>query len=143
VYGRTPIDTAIMCGHFDLITCLPESIKNHFPEAITAAAAAAAGEKTAHAVPGPTTAIISHPFCRMHYTCPPSATEELSAPPENFRRLSVVIDEQHGALRSADIEHNVVFVEECRKAALTDVLRVHEWTYVRRLQSLCQGIDWP
>ena len=147
-YGRSPVATAILYGHVNLLECLSLTVLNQLPEEekrhINSKQASQSKEnssdsKTAPSLHAPTTAVLTHPYCRMHYTCPPSSTEELSAPPENFRRLSVVIDEQHGALRSSDLEPNLMFIEECRKAVLSDVLRVHEWTYVRRLQALCQG----
>lgn len=127
-----------MYGHQELINSLPSHIATELDTFITTPPIAESLTHTPSPIARPT-AILTHPYCRMHYTCAPSATQDPSAPPENFRRLNVLIDEQHGALRARDIETNVTFVEECRKAVLGDVLRVHEWSYVRRLQALCQG----
>lgn len=89
----------------------------------------------------PTTAILSHHLCRMHYTCPPSETESPSAPPENIKRLHVIIDERQGCLRGSDLASRVQFIENCKPASMGDVLRVHEWGYVRRLQATCEQVQ--
>jgi hypothetical protein len=81
-----------------------------------------------------TTAVISHPSCVRHYTCPPSETEETSAPPENIRRLKVLLDGHIGALRSTELEQSLAWFPESKAAALTDVLRVHEWQYIKQMQ---------
>ena len=86
------------------------------------------------------TAIVTHPICRRHYTCEPSLTEDQSAPPENVKRLHVVIDEKNGALTSSELAKNLNWVHKCRAATMSDVLRVHEWPYVRRIQGFCEGI---
>ena len=39
------------------------------------------------------TAVLTHPMCVRHFTCPPSSTNSPSAPPENIRRLSVLLDQ--------------------------------------------------
>lgn len=39
------------------------------------------------------TAVLTHPMCVRHFTCPPSSTKSPSAPPENIRRLSVLLDQ--------------------------------------------------
>lgn len=57
-----------------------------------------------------------------------------------MKRLSVLLDDENGILRSSDIEINTLFVEECRAAAISDILRVHEWSYVRKIQSTCEGL---
>ena len=62
-------------------------------------------------VPGPPTAIITHPACRRHYTCPPSQTESNSAPPENMKRLSVLIDETAGCLRASDLSSKLKVID--------------------------------
>ena len=87
-----------------------------------------------------TTAIVTHPMCRRHYTCPPSETESDSAPPENIKRLAVIIDETNGVLRGSDLGPRLKWVEEARPATISDVLRVHEWSYIRNIQSKCESI---
>ena len=45
------------------------------------------------------------------------------------------LPQENGALRSSDIGSDIAWVEEARAAALSDVLRVHEWPYVKNIQS--------
>lgn len=87
------------------------------------------------------TAVLSHDLCREHFTCAPSDTESPSAPPENIKRLHVLLDEKQGVLRSSDLAPHLHFVGNCRKASMGDVLRVHEWSYVRRLQATCEQLQ--
>lgn len=89
---------------------------------------------------GRATAIVANPLCSRHFTCPPSQVETPSAPPENTKRLHVLIDEHAGVLRAADLSANLQWVENGKSAALVDVLRVHEWAYVRKVQEHCAGI---
>ena len=87
-----------------------------------------------------TTAILSHPLCIKHFTCPPSDTEGSSAPPENVKRITVLLDKDKGALRSNELAKDILWEPEARAAALADVLRVHEWNYIRQIQAKCEGI---
>ena len=123
-WGRTPADLVQLNGW-------KFSDKKH-------AAIAPASKKAGESAGG--TAIITHPICRRHFTCEPSQTEEPSAPPENVKRLHVVIDETHGSLCSADLAPSLQWVPQCRAATMSDVLRVHEWAYVRRIQGFCEAI---
>lgn len=130
IFRRSPIDAAIYSGNSSLLGDIP---KEYLPSNSEAIPAPESSKSTQ-------TAILSHPYCRLHYTCPPSAIEESNAPPENVKRLAVLLDDDNGVLRGTDIESNVTFVEKCRPAAISDVLRVHEWSYVRKLQATCEGI---
>jgi len=85
------------------------------------------------------TSIITHKYCRQHYTCPPSETGA-DVPPENIKRLHVIIDSKDGVLKGSDLANRLVWNEECRMAAMSDVLRVHEWSYIRRIQGHCEQI---
>lgn len=90
---------------------------------------------------GGVTAIVSNPLCVQHHTCPPSAVESTSAPPENIKRLQVLVDEERGVLRSKELEQRLLWVENSREAVMSDVLRVHEWSYVRVVQQKCESIE--
>eukprot|EP00605_Chrysophyceae_sp_TOSAG23-4_P001405 GSChrysophyteH1.ASY1.ANO1.1527.1 assembled CDS len=68
------------------------------------------------------TSVITHPYCRQHYTCPPSE-EGNDVPPENMRRLHVIIDEKDGALKADDLAPKLKWNEDCGPAAMSDVLR--------------------
>lgn len=85
------------------------------------------------------TVVVTHPYCRKHYTCPPSETGH-EVPPENTRRLHVIIDEKEGVLRSRDLATRLRWMGDARKAAMSDVLRVHEWAYIRKIQGHCEQI---
>ena len=98
--------------------------------------------KTINATPSATrTAILTHDLCRKHYTCPPSETNTTSAPPENLKRLSVLLDDKEGCLRSSDLDKHLCWVDNCRPAAVSDVLRVHEWPWIRLLQAKCESLS--
>eukprot|EP01036_Dinobryon_divergens_P054023 gene54023-72199_t len=89
-----------------------------------------------------TTAIITHPLCLEHHTCPPSVinTTPMRAPPENLHRLRVLIDEKNGVLQSQPMKPLLQWYNTSSKATLSDVLRVHEWSYVRMLQAKCTAL---
>lgn len=89
------------------------------------------------------TAIISHPECRLHFTCPCSTLDSEQAPPENIKRLEVLLDQDYGCLRSKDLEEGLHWVESCKQAEMSDVLRVHEWPYVSKIEALCASIPPP
>jgi hypothetical protein len=78
------------------------------------------------------TAIITDGTFLKHHTCDPIESATPNAPPENTHRLVVLCDESNGILRSSDVD--AVWEESCPKASLADVLRVHEWSYVRKIQ---------
>jgi acetoin utilization deacetylase AcuC-like enzyme len=88
-----------------------------------------------------TTSIVTNPLCAQHHTCPPSQVETPSAPPENTKRLHVLVHEEQGALCAADLRDGINWVRTAKPAALADVLRVHEWSYVRRVQEHCASIE--
>lgn len=91
----------------------------------------------------PSTVIISHDMCMKHHTCPPSelAQNPSSAPPENNKRLTVLIDEEKGILRSSDLSAHLTWEMNPRAASLSDIMRVHEWSYVRSIQSKCEVLS--
>jgi hypothetical protein len=108
------------------------------------------------------TAIVTNPLCVQHHTCPPSQAGIPSAPPENIKRLQVLIDAQSGSLRGSDLlllvpstsstssgaangngsddNSALRWVPHAKPAVLADVLRVHEWSYIRKVQAHCAGI---
>ncbi len=87
------------------------------------------------------TAIVYGPICFEHYTCPPAETRTNSAPPENLHRLHVLIDEKDGILKSKPLKQHTNWYVQSTPCPLADVLRVHEWSYVRRVQAKCSGIS--
>lgn len=87
----------------------------------------------------PRTAIVSSEVCFEHHTCPPSELES-NPPPENVHRLQVLIDPDDGILHSSQINHHLQWNLNCTKAEISDVLRVHEWSYVKKVKALCEGL---
>lgn len=87
------------------------------------------------------TTIITNPFCIRHHTCPPSQLKSSSAPPENIKRIQVLVDNNNGVLNGTDLSENLSWIKNSKLAALSDVLRVHEWTYVRKVQEYCASIS--
>jgi len=60
------------------------------------------------------TAVVTSSMCSKHYTCAPSETDTMNAPPENLRRLHVLTDKVEGALRAKGTGDRLLWVEECR-----------------------------
>jgi hypothetical protein len=87
------------------------------------------------------TAIISNPLSLRHHSCPPSTVTLQTAPPENTRRIEVLVDDQMGVLGSSDLKSNLTYVKESKLAVISDILRVHEWSYVRKVQECCTSIE--
>lgn len=70
------------------------------------------------------TLLLTHELCGLHRTCPPilrDSNEE--PPPENVRRLQVLVDEDTGILRTGEFSR-CNWENEGRRAALVDVLKV-------------------
>ena len=84
------------------------------------------------------TALITDRIFLRHHTCDPNTASSLNAPPENRHRLDVLIDPNNGILRGSDLP--LVWEETSPRADMADVLRVHDWSYVRKVQGTCEGI---
>ena len=85
------------------------------------------------------TLIMCHELCSLHRSCPPivRGSSTLSEPPpENVRRLHVLINKNDGIFHSnkfASCSWNI----EARQATKVDVLQVHEYSYVEKLSLMC------
>lgn len=77
--------------------------------------------------PNSTTLILCHELCSLHRSCPPiirgGMIEEADPPPENVRRLHVLINDETGILRSSEFS-GCAWETEARRAAIADVLKV-------------------
>lgn len=70
------------------------------------------------------TLLISHELCILHRTCPPIRRDSPEEPPpENVRRLQVLVDKETGILRTGEFS-KCNWQGEARRAALVDVLKV-------------------
>jgi len=73
--------------------------------------------------PDGSTILLCHELCSLHRTCPPILRDSPEPPPENVRRLEVLVDPETGILRSGEFG-NLVWKSEARRAAIVDVLKV-------------------
>ena len=156
LFGVTPLHTAAMYGATAVWLALVEAgadpssdaVKDAHgftPEALAASHGhsmdGASAKATAHGK-SPTTALVTHELCIRHHTCPPQEVANPrsrdSVPPENCRRLSVLLHPQSGILRSREL--SLAWNTNPPPAALSDVLRVHEWSYLRTVQHKCEGL---
>lgn len=94
--------------------------------------------------PDNNTLLITHELCGLHRTCPPirrGSNDE--PPPENVRRLHVLVDKLTGILRTGEFGR-CKWENESRRAALVDVLKCHEYSYVETISQMCSSIpDHP
>lgn len=91
--------------------------------------------------PDGSTIILCHELCLQHRTCPPivrSGEDSTEPPPENIRRLSVLINNDDGILRCGEFS-GCKWNTDVRRAALSDVLKVHEYNYVEKTSLLCSS----
>jgi ankyrin repeat protein len=73
--------------------------------------------------PDARTLLICHEICSRHHTCPPITRDSPEPPPENIRRLHVLIDAETGILRTGEFG-TMVWNMEARRASMVDVLKV-------------------
>jgi ankyrin repeat protein len=77
--------------------------------------------------PAGSTLLLCHELCSRHKTCPPIARgtgiASSEPPPENVRRLHVLINEDVGILRCSEFD-GCSWETEARRAAISDILRV-------------------
>mmetsp|Transcript_31205 Transcript_31205/g.44299 ORF Transcript_31205/g.44299 Transcript_31205/m.44299 type:complete len:1012 (+) Transcript_31205:183-3218(+) len=94
--------------------------------------------------PNSTTFLISHELCLLHRSCPPIRRDaHMDPPPENVRRLHVLVNEKNGILRSGEFG-KMVWQGEARRAAMADILKCHEYNYVETISEMCGSIpDHP
>jgi len=86
--------------------------------------------------PDGATLLLCHELCMLHRTCPPINRDSPEPPPENVRRLHVLVDPETGILRSGEFG-SLTWKGEARRAAIGDVLKVS----VRRfLDELCVSL---
>ena len=52
----------------------------------------------------------------------------------------MLTDAARGSLRTADLAGRLRWDEGSKRAALGDVLRVHDWKYVRHIQNVCASL---
>lgn len=94
--------------------------------------------------PDSKTLLLTHELCVLHRTCSPiRRNPHAETPPENVRRLSVLVNNQTGILRSSEFS-KCTWQNETRRAAMVDVLKCHEYNYVEKISQMCSSIpDHP
>jgi len=91
---------------------------------------------------GPTV-LLCHELCILHRTCPPIRRDAPEPPPENVRRLHVLVDPETGILRSGEFG-NLVWKDKARRAAVADILKIHDYSYVESISQMTSTIpDHP
>lgn len=90
---------------------------------------------------GKKTCIFTNPLCLEHHSCPPSILDKSSVPPENLHRLNVLADSKIGILNSNSFNTKLDWCVLESVAEISDILRVHEWSYIRKLQSKCSQLN--
>lgn len=146
-HGFTPADLAARRGHEALAALLrcgkgpSENGGEAHVERVALGVAAAAAALSA----GKRTLLYAPHECMEHFTSPqPVVRGAPEPPPENIERLAVLADKGRGCLWQAEFEKRVEWAGPVAPAAMADILRVHEWNYVRGLQAACASIpDLP
>lgn len=73
--------------------------------------------------PDASTLLLGHELCLLHRTCAPIRRDSAEPPPENVRRLQVLLDRDTGILHSGEFGR-LVWNQEARRASIADVLKV-------------------
>lgn len=88
------------------------------------------------------TLIVAPPECLHHYTAPwPMTRDDDPPPPENVNRLHVLTNQEIGSLRTSIFNGKLIWDQKSRKAALADILKVHDWAYVLKLKTASESIE--
>lgn len=92
------------------------------------------------------TLIICHELCSRHLTCPPITRNRrynYEPPPENIRRLNVLLNNDVGILKCSEFE-SCAWEGEARRASMADILKIHEYSYVEKISQICSELpDHP
>jgi len=146
-HHRTPFDVAQAAGHSQALLQLLQSSQSAYDGDMDISYSPLPDTSTPSSATSPSL-IVAPPECMHHHTCPPPPGP--NAPPENIRRLRCLVDDTRGALRAREFRdgidsvgrHSMRWREHVggrRLAALGDILRVHDWPYAKKVQTLCQS----
>mmetsp|Transcript_4408 Transcript_4408/g.12711 ORF Transcript_4408/g.12711 Transcript_4408/m.12711 type:complete len:900 (-) Transcript_4408:172-2871(-) len=128
---HTPADLARRRGHKELAFHL--STDSEEPPLTWREQPASAGQERQSAAQR--TVILAPSACLQHLTAPePYSRSAPELPPENVARLHVLTHPERGALRAAEFA-SVSWDTSDLPAKIADVLRVHDWPYLRLLQA--------
>lgn len=104
-----------------------------------AGASALGGSSERNGADAAQTTVLYSDVCMRHFTCKPITRDE-GFPPDHVGRLSCLLDEQTGTLRTTEFDE-VTMDGAAPRCAIADVLRVHEYAYVKRIEDLCAGLE--
>jgi acetoin utilization deacetylase AcuC-like enzyme/ankyrin repeat protein len=127
--GLKAVDYARKSGHEHMSTVLTQS-----------SASIKVGTDTMPVKTPPKTVVFTHPFCEQHHTCSSIKRGLPEPPPENVNRLAVIYQPGDGVLRGcefADLEWD----QNPPLAQMGDILRVHEFAYINRIQQTCAKLE--
>lgn len=140
--GHTAGDVAERRGHVDIATAIKISVQKGSSTLLLVVPTSSTKDKDKQQK-DPPTVIFAPPECLDHHTAPDPITRNApDPPPENVNRLHVLTNPHHGILKADDITTslNVQWDESSQQAAISDILRVHDWPYVRKIQAACASI---
>ena len=84
--------------------------------------------------------IIAPDACLLHHSCPAIKRGcPFDVPPENVQRLTCIMNPVNGTLRAADFADVSVDTTES-PAQMADVLRCHEYNYIKKVQKICESL---
>ena len=87
--------------------------------------------------------IIAPDACLLHHSCPAIKRGcSFDVPPENVQRLTCIMNPVNGTLRAADFSEspNVSIDTTESPAQMVDVLRCHEYNYIKKVQKICESL---
>ena len=90
----------------------------------------------------PTMVVYHGDYCK-HLTAKTIARGAPEPPPENVQRVKVLCNERNGLLRCSEFKDKVFFDESPPYANIVDVLRVHDYMYVNKINRMCREIPTP
>jgi len=89
----------------------------------------------------PSTLLVTHADCLQHHTAPfPIQRHGEDPPPENVWRLKTLVDSKFGVLRRAAFK-SCSWLTDAAAANMSQILRVHEYSYVRKLLRVCGTVQ--
>ncbi|EFJ43924.1 hypothetical protein VOLCADRAFT_118904 [Volvox carteri f. nagariensis] len=147
--GRTAADLARRRGHPALADLLTEAAAaKAVPDAAAAVPAmttmtlgADGGAAAADGRGCRRTLLLAPAECLLHRTAPePIERSDAEPPPENVNRLHVLTQPATGILHNLEFSDLEWRTSGIPQAAMVDVLRCHDWSYVRRVIQACEAI---
>ena len=148
LHGRTPLHVAMENGCVDMLQLLIDHGGNQSLLDKRQRTATMAAEEhgftvdDAKSIRPPTLVVYHGDYCK-HLTAKTIKRAAPEPPPENVQRVKVLCNEDNGLLRASEFEDVVRFDESPPMANIVDVVRVHDFVYVRKLNQLCNEIKGP